>query len=145
MVQGRQGAPVPDEGPVADRDAPGVLEAAAAVEEHVLAQGQVLAELAVERREDRDRLVDDDPRQPGEQRAHLVRRAVPGVEVGDDLQRLLGRPVHEGVLLGPALDELAAVHVVQKVLEVHPSILPRPERAGIALARACPAGLPSGA
>ena len=64
---------MPDEGAVADGDAAGVLEAAAEVDEHVLAQVQVLAELAVEGREDGDRVVDRPAGEPAEEGAHLAR------------------------------------------------------------------------
>src|SRR4051794_22442011 len=57
VVESGQRAAVADEGAVADRDAAGVLEAAAEVDEDVSAQGEVLSELAVERWEDDDGVV----------------------------------------------------------------------------------------
>jgi hypothetical protein len=58
VVERGERAAVADEGAVADGDAAGVLEAAAEVDEDVSAQGQVPAELAVERRKDDDGVID---------------------------------------------------------------------------------------
>ena len=54
VVQGCQGAAVADERAIPDRDASRVLEATTDVDEDILAEGQVLAELTVERRENGD-------------------------------------------------------------------------------------------
>jgi hypothetical protein len=115
---------VTDERPVADGDASGVLESAAHVDEDRLAEGQVPAEFAVERREDGDALVHMPSGQLGEQGAHLVGRVVPGVQPSDGAQSLLGHAVHEQVQLRSALDQLSAIHMIQEFLQVHDVILP---------------------
>jgi hypothetical protein len=57
VVQGGEGGAVADESAVSDGDAAGVLEAAPEVDEDVLAEGEVLAELVVEGWEERHRLI----------------------------------------------------------------------------------------
>ena len=64
-----------------------------------LPRRQVLAELAVEGREHGDRRVHGPAGESAQQGAHLVGRAVSGVELGGDPQRLLRGVVHEPVLL----------------------------------------------
>ena len=119
MVESCQRAAVADERAVPDGDAPGVLEATPDVDEDVLAQGQVLAELAVERRKDGDRFVHRPAGEPCQQVPHFVGCAVPGVELGEDAQGVLPSGMHETVLFRAAFDHRAPVHVIQEVLQVH--------------------------
>jgi hypothetical protein len=82
------------------------------------AGGQVLAELAVERREDGDRVVHIRAGELRKEGAHLGRRVkIAGVELGDDPEGFLGGAVHELVVRRARLDRFAPVHVVAELLE----------------------------
>ena len=88
---------VSDLAPVADRHAPVVLEMAAGVDKDILAEGDVLPEIRIERRKDPQRLRHPAAEQLGEQRTHLLGRMVGRVQAERDAARLVAHLVHEAV------------------------------------------------
>lgn len=119
VVEGREDGVVPDEAPVPDDDAALVLEPAAGVDEHVTPQGDVLAEVGGEGREEVHGLVHGLARQLREELADPFGRAVCAVELTGDAQRLLARAVHDGVQRRAARDRPPGVELGQQVVQVH--------------------------
>ncbi|RJU02833.1 hypothetical protein D6T65_01560 [Arthrobacter frigidicola] len=83
-----------DEGPITGVDAALVLEPASAVDEHLRAEADVLAEVSAEGREELEGLGDLSPGQLAHQGPHLPGGVVPPVELGGDAQRPLAGGVH---------------------------------------------------
>ena len=117
VVQRRDDGVVADEGSIADVDAALVLEPAAAVDEHILTETDVLAEVSAERREESEGIGDLVPGQLTHQGPHLSGGVVAPVELGGDAQRLLTRGVHGRVVRRTSGDRLPGIQCRQKVLE----------------------------
>ena len=106
MVQGSQHHIVADEGAVSDGDASLVLKVAAGVEKHIAANGDVLAVVGIEGREQTEalahRLADEFREQP----YHLLRLMVGKIQFRRQLLRPLAGDAHilvdgQAHLLGP--------------------------------------------
>lgn len=117
MVQRRDHGVVADEGSIADVDAALVLEPAAAVDEDILSEINVLAKVGAEWWEELEGIRDLAPGQVTHQGAYLSGRVVAPVERGGDAQRLLARGEHSRVERRTAGDRLPGVERSQQVLE----------------------------
>ncbi|KFI60742.1 hypothetical protein BCUN_1905 [Bifidobacterium cuniculi] len=108
---------VADLRPVADEDAALVLEFAPAVEEYVLAEVDVAAEIRVEGRREPYAAVDGGAGQLGEELAQLGRRVPTGVDRGADAARVGTGVRHACKESGPHDEALAGVKVRDDVGE----------------------------
>lgn len=125
MVDRGQDRVVSDEGPVPDPDSPGVLEGAAHVDEHAVAEVRVLAELREERREDVHRGGHVVSGQLSQESTNLVCGVFVAVEINRDPSRTLGGSHHEQMRLAPCLDGVAAGDECKRGVQVHAVIVAR--------------------
>ena len=109
MIQRRDDRVVPNEAAIANVDAALVLEAAAAVDEHVLADADVLAEVGRERREKGERLRDFLAGELVQECSDFVGGVVAAIELGRDAHRFLARSVHGRVMRRAASDGLTVI------------------------------------
>ena len=119
VVQRRDDRLRSDENVVADCDASLVLELAARVNEHALADLRVLAAVRVERREETERLVDLARRQLRHERTHFLGRMIRAVQLSGDLQRLLRECVKRPMKFTPSGNVLHLGHRLSEFIDSH--------------------------
>ena len=119
VVEGRHDDVVADEAAVPDPDAVLVLEAAPGVDEDVLPQVDIGAEVGGEGREEAEGVGHGTPGDPPHEGADLLRSAVPGVELGGEPLDLDGAPVLEGGGGGAGAHGQPGVDVPEELRQVH--------------------------
>ena len=97
MVQGGQHHVVTQENVIPDGDAPLVLEAAAGVDKHPLAQGDVLAKVRGKGGEEAEPFVHRFADELGEEGPQFLSVVIPCVDLCGDLLGLAGSLGHKGV------------------------------------------------